>query len=299
MGSSVPVIDLEGFPLQSQKLIDACEDWGCFRIINHSIPATLMSAMKSVVRSLLDLPPEIKRRNTDVIAGSGYVAPSKVNPLYEGLGLYDIGSPDAVHSFCTQLHASPQQRETILRYSQAVHELAMDIASKIGESLGLGGDLFVGWSCQFRINKYSFTPETVGSSGVQVHTDSGFLTILQDDENVGGLEVVDKKTSAFTPVDPMPGALLVNLGDVAKVWSNGRFYNVKHRVQCKEATTRFSIALFLLGPKEAAVEAPPELVDAEHPRLYVPTTFEEYRKLRLSTGLRAGEALSLLSSLSS
>ena len=62
-------------------------------------------------------------------------------------------------------------------------------------------------------------------------------------------------------------------------------------MQCKEAAVRISIALFVLGPKEAAIEAPSELVDAEHPRLFVPFTFEDYRKLRLSTGLRAGEAL--------
>ncbi|KAG5551471.1 hypothetical protein RHGRI_009782 [Rhododendron griersonianum] len=293
--SCTPVIDLQNFPSQSDELIHACEQWGCFRIINHPIPTTLMSEMKSVVRSLLDLPPEIKRRNTEVIAGSGYVAPTKINPLYEGLGLYDVGSTEAVLEFCSQLDASPPQRETILRYSQAVHDLAMELGSKIAESMGLGRDLFKGWPCQFRINKYGFTPESVGSSGVQIHTDSGFLTILQDDENVGGLEVMDKKSGEFVSVGPMPGALLVNLGDIATVWSNGRFYNVKHRVQCKEAKTRLSIALFMLGPKEAAVEAPPQLVDTEHPRLYDPVVFEEYRKLRLSTGMRAGEALSLFS----
>lgn len=65
-------------------------------------------------------------------------------------------------------------------------------------------------------------------------------------------------------------------------------------MQCKEAAVRISIALFVLGPREAAVEAPPELVDAEHPRLFVPFTFEDFRKLRLSTGLRAGEALGKL-----
>ncbi|KAH7853468.1 hypothetical protein Vadar_002813 [Vaccinium darrowii] len=76
-----------------------------------------------------------------------------------------------------------------------------------------------------------------------------------------------------------------------QLWSNGGFYIVKHIVQCKEATTRLSIALFMVGPKEAVVEAPPELVDTEHPRLYDPSIFEEYRKLRLSTGMGAGEAL--------
>ena len=60
-------------------------------------------------------------------------------------------------------------------------------------------------------------------------------------------------------------------------------------VQCKEASTRVSIASFFLGPKEAAVEAPPELVDSENPRQFVPFTYEDYRKLILSINLHAGE----------
>ncbi|KAM0067889.1 putative oxoglutarate/iron-dependent dioxygenase, isopenicillin N synthase [Helianthus debilis subsp. tardiflorus] len=39
----------------------------------------------------------------------------------------------------------------------------------------------------------------------------------------------------FIPVEPWPDTLLVNLGDMATVWSNGRLCNVKHKVQCKEA----------------------------------------------------------------
>ncbi|KAK4484605.1 hypothetical protein RD792_007192 [Penstemon davidsonii] len=294
--TSIPVIDFQDFdPAQSRKLLQASKEWGCFRLINHSIPPTLMAEMKSLVRTLLDLPVEIKQRNKDVIAGSGYVGHSKANPLYEGLGLYDIASIDAVNEFCSQLETSPSQRETIIKYSQCVHELAMDIGRKLCRSIGINMDLFEGWPFQFRINKYNFTPESIGSSGVQIHTDSGFLTLLQDDDTVNGLEVMDEKSGEFIAVDPLPGSILVNFGDIAKVWSNGRFCNVRHRVQCKEAAVRVSIALFVLGPKEVAVEAPPELVvDSECPRLYVPFTFEEYRKLRLSTGLRAGEALALV-----
>ncbi|GFP78728.1 2-oxoglutarate-dependent dioxygenase dao [Phtheirospermum japonicum] len=144
-----------------------------------------MAEMKATVRALLDLPMEIKQRNKDVIAGSGYVAPSNANPLYEGLGLYDIGSSEAVHDFCSQLQASPLQRGTIVKYSEAVHKVTMDIARKL---------------CQ----------------RVQFHTDSGFLTILSDDDTVGGLEMLDEKSGAFVAVDPLPGSLLVNFGDIAK-----------------------------------------------------------------------------------
>ncbi|EEF33850.1 2-oxoglutarate-dependent dioxygenase DAO [Ricinus communis] len=290
----VPTIDVSDFPGEYERLRKACEEWGCFRAVNHNIPSALMSEMKKVVRSLLDLPMEVKVRNSDVIAGSGYMAPSPVNPLYEALGLYDIGSSQAVHTFCSQVDASPHQREVISNYAKAIHELSMDLAWKLAQSMGLlSNDLFEGWPSQFRINKYNFTSETVGSSGVQIHTDSGFLTILQDDEDVGGLEVMDR-SGAFVAVDPLPGTLLVNLGDVATAWSNGRLCNVKHRVQCKQAAVRISIASFLLGPKDSAVEAPPELVDSQHPRLYIPFTFQDYRKLRLRTKFQAGEALELM-----
>ncbi|XP_057500697.1 2-oxoglutarate-dependent dioxygenase DAO-like isoform X3 [Actinidia eriantha] len=118
-----------------------------------------------------------------------------------------MSSSVAVEAFCAQLDASLLTK---------VHELTMAITRNLAEGMGLAGFLFEQWPCQFRINKYNFAPETVGSFGVQMHTDSGFLTILQDDENVGGLEVMDN-SEAFVAVEPLPGTLQVNLGDVANV----------------------------------------------------------------------------------
>ncbi|KAG5060867.1 hypothetical protein JHK87_001896 [Glycine soja] len=296
MEETIPVIDVEKINCEEgecKKLREACERWGCFRIINHSIPATLMADMKKVIEALLDLPMEIKKRNTEFIAGSGYMAPSKVNPFYEALGLYDLASSQAMHNFCSQLDASPHQRQIMEAYGQAIHGLAVKIGQKMAESLGVVVADFEDWPCQFRINKYNFTPEAVGSSGVQIHTDSGFLTILQDDENVGGLQVMNNSGS-FVSIPPFPGTLLVNLGDIARVWSNGRFCNLTHRVQCKEATKRFSIATFMIAPRNRNVEAPAELVDHDHPRLYQPFIYEDYRKLRISNKMHKGEALELL-----
>jgi isopenicillin N synthase-like dioxygenase len=108
----IPVIDFEKISeeLECKKLREACEKWGCFRIINHTIPLNLMAEMKIVVEALLDLPMEIKKNNKDVIAGSGYMAPSVVNPFYEALGVYDLGSSQAVQQFCSQLNVTPHQR---------------------------------------------------------------------------------------------------------------------------------------------------------------------------------------------
>ena len=111
--ANIPVIDLEKFEESEEsykRLREACEEWGCFRILNHRISPNLMAEMKEIGRSLFDRPIEIKRRNVDVLAGSGYVEPSLKNPLYEALGLYDLASPEALRSFCDQLEVSPHQR---------------------------------------------------------------------------------------------------------------------------------------------------------------------------------------------
>ena len=216
--AEIPTIDLTNFPSDEPKLRQACENFGCFRVIGHGVPASLRYDMKSAVRSLFHLPDHIKRLNSDVIPGSGYIAPSAANPLYEAFGLYDASSSLGILSFCSNLQASPFQQHTIATYSSKLHALVVDIANKIAKSVGVPHYSFERWPCQFRLNKYSFTEETIGSSGVQIHTDTSFLTVLQEDDSVGGLEIMDQ-TGTFVPVRPVPDSLLVNFGDMAKVQS--------------------------------------------------------------------------------
>ena len=112
---SIPVIDLHDFPNESSKLIAACEEWGCFRLLNHHdiLPSTLMSEMNSVARSLFDLPIEIKRRNLDVTVGRGHMVGATKSPLYEAFGLYDIPFRYDVETFCSQLDLTPHQRYSL------------------------------------------------------------------------------------------------------------------------------------------------------------------------------------------
>ncbi|XP_050124350.1 2-oxoglutarate-dependent dioxygenase DAO-like [Malus sylvestris] len=105
--------------------------------------------------------------------------------------------------------------EVIEKYAEATSEQVVDIGKKLAESLGVANtDFHKGWPCQFMTNKYNFSPASMGSLGLQEQTDSGFLTILQKDEDVGGLEVMNK-SGAFVPVHPCPGTLFINLGDFA------------------------------------------------------------------------------------
>ncbi|OWM66516.1 2-oxoglutarate-dependent dioxygenase DAO-like [Punica granatum] len=290
---AIPVIDMKEIPFQHMKLREACEEWGCFRVVNHGVPLVLMSEMKSVSRSILDLPLEVKKRYECVRPRIGHIV-GKENAIYESLGLYDLSSPESLKLFCSQLDVSSHQRETLRAYTEAVTGLAMEIGDRVARSMGLEGrDFFKEWACQFRMNKYSFTHETVGSGGLLAHTDPGLLTVLQDDEVVGGLEIADSSNS-FIHVDSCPGTFLVNLGDTAVAWSNGRLRSVKHRVQCKEPTVRISIGGFVVPPKELAIKAPAELVDCHPPRLYIPFTYDEYKQIRSSNKMPNDEALSFL-----
>ncbi|XP_031388792.1 2-oxoglutarate-dependent dioxygenase DAO-like [Punica granatum] len=293
-GRVVPVIDMQELPFHYAKLREACQEWGCFRVVNHGVPVVLMSEMKRVGRSLLDLPIETKKQNVEVRPGSGYIAPGKVNAIYESLYLSDLASPEFVPAFCSQLDADPENRELIEKYVRAIRVLALDVADKVAKSLDLSGgsNLFERWPCHMRMNKYSFAPETVGNCGVPVHSDSSFLTLLQDDDAVGGLEIFDNKSGSFLAVQPCPSTFFVNLGDLAVVWSNGRFSSVKHQVQCTEGKVRVSIGTFMFTPGDAVVEAPEELIDSQNPRLYVPFTCGHYRKLRGEKKMYSGEALS-------
>ncbi|KAJ0725861.1 putative oxoglutarate/iron-dependent dioxygenase, non-heme dioxygenase domain-containing protein [Helianthus annuus] len=286
----VPVIDMQRVDGLAEEIVNACEEWGIFRIVNHGVPADLLAEMKTVVATLFDLPEEVKRRISE--GGNGYFRFNAMNPYLEGFSIDEVSTPG---DFFDRLDASPHQREIVLKYTKVIRELAGLIGQKLMEGFGLAGDLFDGWNCQMRFNKYNFSLESVGSCGVFLHSDPSFVTILHDDEDVNGLQVVDKYSGELIPVDPVPGTIVVNVGDIAKAWSNGRFCNVKHRVWCVEPKTRYSTVLFVLGPKDKKVEAPPKLVDSEHPRLYVPIDIKEYRNARSAKRLHTGETLELFS----
>ncbi|XP_061359751.1 2-oxoglutarate-dependent dioxygenase DAO-like [Gastrolobium bilobum] len=294
MEGSIPVVDFQQLCEEEEcnKLREACEKFGCFRIINHSIPITLMADMKLVAKYVHDLPMEIKRCYKSTNTDSGYLASSIVtSPLYESFGIYDMcSSPQEVQDFFTQLDVPSHHRHITEAYGKAIHGLTSIISQKMAESVSIVGADFEDWPFIFRIIKYNFTQETLGSLGALLHSDIGFITLLQDDENVGGLELMDDSDS-FMAIPPKPGSFLCIIGDVAHVWSNGRFRNVKHRVLCKETTTRYSFGAFMLASRDGNVEAPIEAIEPNHARLYRPFKYEELREFRITTGKKTGEVL--------
>lgn len=65
-----------------------------------------------------------------------------------------------------------------------------------------------------RVYRYPSLPETEEALGMELHTDSSVVSILNPDE-VGGLELF--KDDKWFKVKPIPGTMIVNLGDMMQV----------------------------------------------------------------------------------
>jgi isopenicillin N synthase-like dioxygenase len=104
----------------------------------------------------------------------------------------------------------------------------------------------------FRIFRY---PPTPGSGwGVAEHTDYGLLTILHQDD-AGGLEV--HSSSGWVDVEPVPGALVCNLGDMLERMTSGVYRSTPHRVRNTSDRDRVSLAFFFDPAWDAAIRPVP------------------------------------------
>ena len=108
------------------------------------------------------------------------------------------------------------------------------------------------------------------------HTDYGALTILATTEAKGGLEA-RRADGAWLPVQPGPGELVVNLGDMMQRWTNDRWVSTMHRVAVPEAlndasSRRISVGYFMHPNYDAEIRCIPTcLREGEAPR-YAPIT---------------------------
>jgi len=130
-----------------------------------------------------------------------------------------------------------------------------------------------------------------GQARAGAHSDYGTLTLLFQD-SVGGLEVQNPHTQQFQPAAPVPGTIVVNVGDLLSRWSNDVLRSTLHRVVAPPATKindheqmtpkRQSIAFFCNPNGGALVDCLPSCYDPSRAKKYAPVTTEQYIVQRLS-----------------
>ncbi|KAK8991011.1 hypothetical protein V6N11_062037 [Hibiscus sabdariffa] len=81
--------------------------------------------------------------------------------------------------------------------------------------------------CLFHLNSYPVCPDPDRAMGLAPHTDTSLITVVNQ-FNTGGLQVY-QDGAGWVPVEPVEGALVVNVGDLMQIVSNGKFKSVLHR----------------------------------------------------------------------
>jgi isopenicillin N synthase-like dioxygenase len=116
-----------------------------------------------------------------------------------------------------------------------------------------------------------------GHMGVHHHTDAGALTLLLQDD-VGGLEVFHQ--DAWKPVPPIPGTLVVNIGDIVKVWSNDLYHAALHRVVASSGQDRYSAPYFYNPVYSANYQPLTEILGQNVEPHYSPINWGHFRHER-------------------
>lgn len=125
-----------------------------------------------------------------------------------------------------------------------------------------------------QLNSYPACPEPEKAMGLAEHTDSSFLTILYQG-STSGLQVV-LEGSGWITVPPLPGALVVNIGDLLHILSNASFPSVLHRAMVNKSKQRISVAYFYGPPATIPVAPIPKVVDSSSPPVYRSVTWGEF-----------------------
>ncbi|KAL9610392.1 MAG: hypothetical protein Q9167_004902 [Letrouitia subvulpina] len=99
--------------------------------------------------------------------------------------------------------------------------------------------------------------EEEGRVSCGAHTDYGCVTLLLADETRGALQVwvegEGEDDGKWIDADPLPGALVVNIGDMMERWSGGRWKSLRHRVVHRGEGYRVSVPFFFEPDFEAKV----------------------------------------------
>ncbi|MQL71540.1 hypothetical protein Taro_003858 [Colocasia esculenta] len=184
--------------------------------------------------------------------------------------------------------------ETLELYSAEIRELCRRLLVVIAESLGLRPDglegMFGGSFVQaVRMNYYPPCPRPDLVLGLSPHSDGSALTVLQQDARSAGLQV--RKGGAWVPVIPVPGALVINIGDTIEVLTNGKYKSVEHRAVTHHDRDRLSLVTFYAPGYDVELGPLPELVDDRRPCLYRRYNHGEYNRHYVTRRLQGKKTL--------
>ncbi|KAL7122188.1 hypothetical protein ACP275_01G029300 [Erythranthe tilingii] len=288
--AAVPTIDLRS-PSAAALVGDACRDWGMFQVTNHGVPAGLVEDVEAHARRLFELPAEQKLKAVRAPNGATGYGVARISPFFTKLmwheGFTIMAGSAVEHAKLLWPLQYQEFCDAMDNYQKKMKSLAYKLFLIILKSLGydennqetslLSASLNQSQGA-LQLNSYPSCPNPSRAIGLAPHTDSLLLTILhQNDTN--GLQIFREGGVGWVPVTPLKGALVINVGDLMHILSNGCFPTVYHRVVPNETRRhRFSVAYFY-GPPADSTVAPLAVVGRQFPRFRA-VTVREYIGLK-------------------
>ncbi|BCG89113.1 2OG-Fe(II) oxygenase [Mesorhizobium sp. 113-3-9] len=234
-----------------------CRDTGFLAVTNHGIPQAVIDAAWSKARAFFDLAPEQKQRSKAPYKGYpyGYLGPElealaksrnvdtppDLKESFNGgpLGVpQGMSDPEAL-AFCYAETIWPGEPEGFVdawkAYYAALEDLALRVMRVFATALGLPENHFDSYldAPISALRALNYPEQHVAPKPGQIragaHTDYGSLTILLPQAGSRGLQIITPD-GEWTEVPPIPGAFVINIGDLMARWTNDRWVSTVHRV---------------------------------------------------------------------
>ena len=241
------------------ELVRAASEVGFLYVGNHGIPASAIERARRAGLDFFRLPREAKLAARTNAFHHGYLAPGSTK-------MYDEARVDLKESFNWGVEREAESEPAnplsgpnvwppaLPALKDALHPF-FEAASRCAEHLLRGFALGSGLDAEHFIRRrdrplsrgslqyYPPPPADAAADqfGVAPHSDFGMLTVLCQDE-VGGLEIRQPE-GHWAAMPPLPGTLVVNIGDLLERWSNRRYRSTVHRVINRSGRERLSLVL--------------------------------------------------------
>jgi isopenicillin N synthase-like dioxygenase len=295
--TSLPIIDMAtyraGAPAARARLIAeiaaASRELGFFYLVNHGLSEAFLARQLDWGRRFFDqaLAEKLELDFRNLPVRRGY-EPLAAQTLQAGMApdqkeVFSFGREPVAHHGPPAPFEGPNQwprarpefdgegfRVQMETYREAMVDLGRELCGLIAASLDLPEDYFAEAlaepSANVRLLHYPPLPPEAPRDllGCGAHTDWGFITLLLQDD-CGGLEI-ERASGGWIEATPVPGALIVNLGDMVVRMTNGRYASNVHRVlNTAPDRHRYSVATFFNPHADYVVDYAPTCAPERDP----------------------------------
>ncbi|KAJ4828670.1 hypothetical protein Tsubulata_039796 [Turnera subulata] len=285
----IPTIDLAGVRDSAdrrksivEQVSGACRKFGFFQVVNHGIPLGVLDNTVAAIKGFHELPVEVKSRWYRREMGTGVSFLSNVDLFQSKAASWRDTLQMTLGPKMPEMDQIPEVcRDALVDWNQHSKELGEVLMELLCEGLGVNPgklkELTFLDARTMAAHYYPYCPQPDLTVGIKSHTDPGVLTVLLQNQ-VGGLQV--KCGDGWVDVKPVPGAIVINIGDILQILSNDEYVSNEHRVLANGSQeARVSIAIFFNPLKRDSSFGPfPELVSPEKPARYRQFEYTDYIK---------------------